>query len=109
MMTFNNRESELTLLLENSIKSFCSSMDENSFGRDSEERLWDEPIIGYSRGDDPLFNKIKKDIGQFYWTPIEIFTKTFPKVKVSPEKLTVITWILPQTKATKADHQKETE
>ncbi len=109
MMTFNNRESELTLLLEDRIKSFCSSADENSFGRESDERLWDEPIVGYSRGDDPLFNKIKKDIGQFYWTPIEIFTKTFPKVKVSPEKLTVISWILPQTRATKADHQKETE
>jgi len=39
MMTFNNRESELTLLLENKIKSFCNSMDENSFGKDSEKRL----------------------------------------------------------------------
>ncbi len=35
MMTFNNRERELTLLLENRIKGFCSSMEENSIGRDS--------------------------------------------------------------------------
>ena len=84
-MKLYEQENELPILLENSIKSFCSSTDENSIGRESDERLWDVPIVGYSRGDDPLFDKIKKDIGQFYWTPIEIFTKTFPKVKVSPD------------------------
>jgi epoxyqueuosine reductase QueG len=108
-MKVKEHEDGLSFLLENTIKSFCSSPDENSIGRDTDERLWDEPIVGYARGDDPLFNKLKKDIGPFYWTPLEIFTKTFPEVNISSEKLTVISWILPQTRATKADHRKEIE
>jgi epoxyqueuosine reductase len=47
--------------------------------------------------------------GELHWTPLEIFTKTFPQVKkVSPDQFTVISWILPQTEATKADNRKET-
>jgi epoxyqueuosine reductase QueG len=102
------KEKEVSDILENGIKSFCGSTDENSSGKDSDERLWDDPIVGFAQGDDPLFHKLKKDIGPFYWAPLEIFTKAFPKVKASPEKLTVISWILPQTSATKADNRKET-
>ncbi|NIR14579.1 MAG: epoxyqueuosine reductase [Desulfobacterales bacterium] len=47
-------------------------------------------------------------MGPFHWTPLEIFTLTFPDMKVRPEELTVISWILPQTEATKRDHRKQT-
>jgi len=108
-MEIKERAGALSARLENGIKGFCSNADENSMGRESGERLWDEPIVGYSHGDDPLFDKLKKDIGPFYLTPLEIFAKTFPQVSVSSENLTIISWILPQTQATKADHRKETE
>jgi epoxyqueuosine reductase len=42
------------------------------------------------------------------WTPLEAFKETFPHIAASPSDLTVISWILPQTKATKADNRKET-
>jgi hypothetical protein len=41
-------------------------------------------------------------MGEFVWTPAEIFRETF---RVRPHDLTVIIWILPQPKATKADHR----
>ena len=108
-MKLEKQENKLPDRLENEIKRFCRDADENFMDRKIGERLWDEPMVGYAGGDDPIFGLFKQDIGSFYWTPMEIFKTTFPKVRFSPEGLTVISWILPQTEATKADHRKETE
>ncbi len=81
---------------------------DNSLKRETDERAWDEPLIGFSSGSDPLYPQLKEDIGPFLWTPLEAFEKSFPQMAVSPSDLTVISWILPQTRATKSDHRKET-
>jgi epoxyqueuosine reductase len=102
------REKDLSVLLAREIKRYCSG-DDNAMEKGSSERLWDEPLVGFANGGDPLFDYLKKDIGSFLWTPMDIFAKTFPGDDVSPENLTVISWILPQTSATRDDHRKETE
>jgi epoxyqueuosine reductase len=107
-MELEQQKKELSLLLVREIKRYCFG-GENAMEKGSSEKLWDEPLIGFANGGDPLFDYLKKDIGSFLWTPMDIFTKTFPGVDVSPEKLTVISWILPQTRATRADQRKETE
>jgi epoxyqueuosine reductase len=71
------------------------------------EPAWDEPLVGFSRGDDPLYQGFKEDIGPFYWTPPEIFAATFPDVKTRVDELTVISWILPQTERTRRDNSRE--
>ena len=71
------------------------------------EPAWAEPLVGFSRGDDPLYSKFKEGIGPFYWTPHEIFTATFPGLRVEPGALTVISWILPQTEQTRLDNRRE--
>ena len=71
------------------------------------EPAWDEPLVGFSRGDDPLYQGFKDDIGPFYWTPPEIFAATFPDVQVKPDELTVISWVLPQTEQTRRDNGRE--
>lgn len=71
------------------------------------EPAWEEPLVGFSRGDDPLYRFFKEDIGPFLWTPAEIFAATFPAVKAAPEELTVISWILPQTERTRLDNAAE--
>lgn len=73
----------------------------------AQEPAWAEPLIGFSRGDDPLYPKFKTDIGPFYWTPQEIFAATFPRLRVDPGELTVISWILPQTEQTRRDNGRE--
>jgi epoxyqueuosine reductase len=99
---------DLAIWIESLIKSFIMESSENSLGNKEKEKAWAEPIIGFSQGDDPLYQKFKEDIGDFYWTPLDIFKKTFPRLKVSPGQLTVISWILPQTEATKADNRRQT-
>lgn len=80
---------------------------ENSLGPDHPEPAWDEPLVGFSRGDDPLYRQFKEAIGPFFRTPAEIFAATFPDVPAGPEELTVISWILPQTERTRLDSRRE--
>ena len=99
---------ELAAQVEGIIKDFVHRHPDNSLKDPSNERAWDEPIVGFSSGADELYEFYKDHIGPFHWTPHEIFSLTFPDVSgVSPKDLTVICWILPQTEATKADNRKE--
>ncbi len=88
------------------IETFIASP-ENTLGNQNNDKAWDKPIVGFARGDDPVFEECKKHIGSFYWTPLEIFEKTYPETPVEPENLTVISWVLPHVAATKMDNRKE--
>jgi ferredoxin len=97
----------LSAWVEESIRDFAKSPS-NNLGGTHDEPAFDVPLVGFSGGDDPLYAEFKTLIGPFHWTPTEAFTQAFPDVWITPEQLTVITWILPQTRATKADNRKET-
>lgn len=86
------------------IRNFIRHSSANSLGSEASEPAWSEPLIGFSRGDDSLYRQFKEDIGKFFWTPGEIFEETF---HAAPRELTVISWVLPQTEATKRDNRKE--
>ncbi|MFZ5868663.1 MAG: epoxyqueuosine reductase [Thermodesulfobacteriota bacterium] len=94
--------------LTNIIEEYVRSSPENSLKIQPDERAWDEVLVGFSSGADHLFDAYKELVGPFHWTPIEIFSLTNPEVAARPEDLTVISWILPQRDATKADNRKET-
>ncbi len=98
----------LSVWLESAIKEFCLNSPDNSLKNEENDRAWGEPLVGFSSGCDPLYQTIKEDIGPFYMTPIEVFRKSFPDTKTSAGQLTVISWILPQAKVTRADNRKET-
>jgi epoxyqueuosine reductase len=93
--------------IRDSIVRFTAS-GENSLCPDGvHEPAWEEPLVGFSRGDDPLYQKFKNDIGPFLWTPQEIFGATFPDAQAAAGELTVISWILPQTEQTRRDNRRE--
>lgn len=94
--------------IEDVMKRFCSRSPDNSLLNGTGEKAWAAPLMGFSRGDDPLYTQIKEDIGPFYWTPLEVFQHHFPQAGAFPENLAVIAWILPQTGETRRDHRKET-
>ncbi|MDP2268224.1 MAG: epoxyqueuosine reductase [Deltaproteobacteria bacterium] len=89
------------------IKDFALRSPHNSLHNKAGDKAWDEPLVGFSRGSDPLYDEFKNHIGAFHWTPEEIFSLTFPETRASAAELTVISWILPQTAATKRDNQLE--
>jgi len=89
------------------VRDFVLHSPQNSLQNAEGEKAWAEPLVGFSRGDDPLYQEFKDHVGPFHWTPLEIFRLTFPESPVTPDQLTVISWILPQTEATKVDHRRE--
>ncbi len=99
-------ENDVREWIERSIKELVESP-QNSLQNGNNEKAWGEPLIGCSRGDDPLYAQIKSMIGDFHWLPEEIFNITFPQTDVRPGELSVISWVLPQTEATKADNRRQ--
>lgn len=89
------------------IQNFVQDSPENTLKLETGEKAFDEVLVGFSSGADPLYATYKEVVGDFHWTPAEIFALAFPDTPVDPANLTVISWILPQREATKADHRKE--
>lgn len=89
------------------IQDFIDHSPENTLQNPENEKAFAHPIVGFSQGHDPLYEEFKEYVGPFHWTPWEIFHLTFPDLTVQAEDLTVISWILPQTEATKKDNRQE--
>ena len=104
----STKPGEIKTWITSVIRDFCDGP-ENTLQNEARERAWAEPLVGFSRGDDPLYAAYKEHVGPFHWTPQEIFAQTFPGAKVEAGELTVVCWVLPQTSATKADNRQETE
>lgn len=89
------------------IKSFMNSS-ENTMQKWNNEPAWATPIVGFSNGNDPLYKFYKEDIGDFCILPEGFLAQKYPDKKFDAEKITVVSWVLPQTSATKRDHRLET-
>ncbi len=83
------------------IVDFVEKSPENSLKNDKGEAAWRTPLVAFARGDDALFDEQKEDIGPFYLTPPELFRLAYPELEFTAEELAVISWVLPQTRATR--------
>lgn len=90
--------------IQSTIEDFIFRSPDNSLRNQDHERAWESPLVGFSRGDDPLYDAYKDHVGPFHWTPQEIFSMTFQGVRLRSDRLTVISWILPQTRKAKEDN-----
>ena len=90
--------------ITNVIKDFVTQSPLNDMGFEEPERIFDTPLVGFSSGTDPLYDEYKSHIGSFYFTPLELFTESFPEKKYTAEDLTVISWIIPSTAVTRNEH-----
>jgi Uncharacterized Fe-S protein len=99
---------DLSKWVEETIKDFCYSSKDNSLKNKDNEPITDAPLVGFSSGADPLYDFLQKDIGDPQMTPIEIFKKSFPETQVTPQELTIISYILPATKRVKEDNKAAT-
>ncbi|MDT8419768.1 MAG: 4Fe-4S ferredoxin [Desulfuromonadales bacterium] len=93
--------------VESIVHDFWETAPSNSLHLDSGEKAWGEPHVAIARGDDPLFDRIKEMIGPFLWTPLEAYALAFPDAPVSAGELRVISYVLPQTPATRADQGRQ--
>ena len=98
-------EENLAAWIEAVIWDFIERSPENTLQGPFQEKAFENPLVGFSNGADPIFESYKQHVAPYHWTPLEIFKHTFPDSNATPEELTVISWILPQTAATKADNR----
>jgi hypothetical protein len=93
--------------IETVIKEFIDHSPENTLKNRENEKAWNSPLVGFSSGGDPIYEDYRDHVGPFCLTPWEISALTFSDLAVKSDDLTVISWILPQTNAAKADNRKE--
>ena len=98
---------DLNAWISQSIISFTENSRENTLAR-FHEKAWDKPLVGYSSGDDKLYDFYKRDIGSFYLTPKEFLEGTYPDRAFPADEISVISWVLPHTEKTKEEQRKET-
>ncbi len=93
--------------IEKIIRDFINTSPDNTMTMDTGEPAWEEALVGYSSGADDVFKEFKKVVGEFHYTPAEIFNLGFPDNPASAEDLTIISWVLPQREATRKDNSAE--
>jgi epoxyqueuosine reductase len=96
--------------LENAIKYYTAHSVNNRFQPYPDEPIWDEPLVGFVAGEDPLFQEYKKIIGDFHFTPREVIenyidTASFGDKDHLPH-ISVIAFILPATEKTRLSNRK---
>lgn len=71
------------------------------------QRIFEAPLVGFVRGDDPLLADFKRIIGPHHYTPAEIMAWQAKNNGVSAppaEELAVVSFIMPIVAATRADN-----
>jgi epoxyqueuosine reductase len=94
------------------IKGYIAASPNNRMPDFPGEAIWDEPLVGFSDGDDPLFQDYKKIIGDFHVTPREALEMHLKKKALgyyNPSRISVISYFLPSTEPTRLSMRKETE
>jgi hypothetical protein len=70
--------------IEEEIKAFVRSSPLNHMPIIDNPLIYDEPLVGFADGDDPIFTEYKTIIAPMHLTPREALAKTFKK---SPEDM----------------------
>jgi ferredoxin len=99
-------------VLEQQIRNFIHENEKNRRTELGDGLYWEEPLVGFASGTDPLFQEYKNIIGSFHLTPQEIIKNALKdKGTYSPEteceQISVISWILPAPEDTRRSNRKE--
>ena len=78
------------------IRGFITTSSTNTIGNENEDPAWDDALVGFASGADPIWQQYKEYIGAFHWTPWEVFNQHCSEESACAEELTVVSWVLPQ-------------
>jgi epoxyqueuosine reductase len=95
------------------LAEFVADPERNTMGPGTSEPAWEDFLLGFAAGDDPLFEEMKQHVGPQHWTPSEAFAAAardglvVTDAGVAGCELTVVSWAVCQTEATKAANRLE--
>ena len=78
------------------IREFIATSPENTMRNETGEAAWDNALVGFASGADPIWQQYKEYVGAFHWTPWEVFNQHCPDEPAGSDELTVVSWVLPQ-------------
>jgi epoxyqueuosine reductase len=101
-------------VLEQLIKNFVNENEQNRRIQLDHGIYWDEPLVGFASGMNPLFFEYKTIIGSFHLTPREIISAALKEhnrglLLSEIEQVSVISWILPATEDVRKSNRTETK
>ncbi|MFQ5996272.1 MAG: epoxyqueuosine reductase [Dehalococcoidales bacterium] len=103
-------QSEMARFIEEEIKKFTRTSPQNRMPESDNDFIFDEPLVQFADGDDPIFPEYKSIIAPGHFTPREALAKTYHKsLEDLPAQLSVISWILPITKKTRESNRPQTK
>jgi len=95
--------------IKQEIKEFVRTSPANRLPFLNDYIMWDEPLVEFADGDDPIFTEYKTIIGPVHLTPREALAKAYDKnPQDMPARLSVISWILPAVEETRKSNRAET-
>ena len=87
-------------LIQERIKDFVNTSPLNRIMVDN-HRIYDEPLVQFADGDNPIFTEYKTIIEPRHLTPREALARSFGKNPEDFLNVSVISWILPVTSLTR--------
>lgn len=101
-------------VLEQLIRNFIHEAQSNRRTLVDHGVYWEEPLIGFASGIDPLFFEYKTLIGSFHLTPREIISTALKErgrslLFTEIEQISVISWVLPASEETRKSNRQEKE
>lgn len=90
------------------IEEFTRNSPLNRMPDDAGQVIFDEPLVRFASGDDPLFTQYKTIISLSHRTPREALAQAYDKKpEEPPATISVISWILPVTQNTRKSNRGE--
>lgn len=106
-------EQDPARFLVQEIKTYILENPENCLKEIDGSPIFEEPLMGFADGDDPLFQDYKRIIGDFHLTPREIMEKYLWEKRAGESPsipgISVLCWILPIAKAARQANRRMTE
>ena len=101
-------------VLEQLIKNFINESEQNRRTQLDHGNYWEEPLVGFASGIDPLFLEYKTLIGSFHLTPREVVSAALkergrPLLFTEIEQISVISWVLPASEDIRKSNRQENQ
>lgn len=104
--------SDPAAFIEQAIRQYTRSSPLNRLPAFDGTPIFDDPLVGFADGDDPIFAEYKTVIGSFHLTPREALAgrqaETPGSGPVEPENVSVVSIVFPITKETRLSNRRET-
>lgn len=108
--TYKQLEADPSRFIRTAIEEFVATSPANRLTSFENDPIFNEPLVGFADGDDPIFNEYKQVIGDYHLMPREILEAHMQEKGESgkrPTRVSVISFVMPITYATRLSLRRE--